>query len=392
MLGKTNISPLEDKVIVTEIAEYEWIQQQIGASGNFVKTLFKNEYLVGITSNGTVAYTTDGEVWNTSSPEYNGIKLYDIEWDGSRFLLAGSYLEGSVTKPLILSTTNFASFELLDIETLYIDKSGSGRTLRGILAIYHDGGNYIVLADTWYQSINAVTLLYGDLETTITVVEVDGLASSYSGESLSTAKNSNKMILFRGYASGSPKLSAVSSDAISQIKSLSYNGTTTRPASVFECKDELYLATYVSETSYELLKVQDNNETLVMSTGINWMFTDGVYFNECQLFINNHNMLIVKKGESIGGKTLDDLVEIAPESSMTFIEKAYGQLFIFGKQGLILKSTNEVSNEEAIAVQSLSAKQALAQSKRYTDEQIAALEERVAALEEWRTEQATVTE
>ena len=74
---------------------------------------------------------------------------------------------------------------------------------------------------------------------------------------------------------------------------------------------------------------------------------------------------------------------------MTFIEKAFGQLFIFGNQGLILKSTNEVNNKEAIAVQHLSAKQALAQSKIYTNEQVASLEARIAALEAFHQAETT---
>ena len=66
---------------------------------------------------------------------------------------------------------------------------------------------------------------------------------------------------------------------------------------------------------------------------------------------------------------------------MNCIIIAFGQLFIFGNQGVILKSSAETNNEEAIAVQELSAKKALADAKRYTDEQFAVLEARIAALE-----------
>lgn len=125
---------------------------------------------------------------------------------------------------------------------------------------------------------------------------------------------------------------------------------------------------------------------MLMSSGINYMFVDGVYFNGCELFINNHEMLVVKKGESIADKTLDDLIEIAPELTMNCVTKAFGQLFIFGNQGAILKSSVETNNEEAITVQTISAKKALADAKKYTDEKYVALEARIVALEGASTE------
>ena len=93
------------------------------------------------------------------------------------------------------------------------------------------------------------------------------------------------------------------------------------------------------------------------------MFKDGIYFNGCQLFINAHEMLIVKKGESIVDKTLDDLVEIAPELTMNCITKAFGQLYIFGNRGAILKSSVETNNEDTVTVKTLTAKKAIAEAK-----------------------------
>ena len=75
------------------------------------------------------------------------------------------------------------------------------------------------------------------------------------------------------------------------------------------------------------------------------------------------------------------MIEIAPELTMNCITKAFGQLYIFGNQGVILKSSVETNNEEVIIVQAISAKKALLDSKKYTDERYAALEERIAALE-----------
>ena len=398
MLGKTNITALQSGVIVTDIADYEWIQQQIGITGNFVKTLFKNEYLVGITLNGIVAYTTDGEVWNTSTPEYDGIKLYDIEWDGSRFLLAGSYLKESTTKPLILSTTDFSDYDFIDVSVMYTVNQYT--TLNEIFAVYHQNGKYQLIIKHTYNGAVYLGMFHGDLVSAFDVVVSDQGSSgnNFVEGTFLAAKNLSRMIVYNSHLAGisgssnNPKIRAVGIDRFVTIKQLAQAQAATIQANIFECKGELYSMALTSGDAYEFLKILDTNETVLMSTGINWMFMDGVYFNECQIFINNHDMLIVRKGESIADKTIDDLVEIAPESSMTCIEKAYGQLFIFGKQGLVLKSTNEVSNEEGIAVQTLSAKQALAQSKRYTDEQVAVLEARVASLEEWRTQQTAATE
>lgn len=153
-------------------------------------------------------------------------------------------------------------------------------------------------------------------------------------------------------------------------------------ANTFECKDILYCMGLVSNINYQLLKMLNLNENMIMSTEIAYGFVDGVYFDGSQLFINNHEMLIVKNGESIADKTIDDLIEIAPELTMNCITKAFGQIYIFGNQGAILKSSVETNNEESIAIQTLSAKKALAEANKYTDEQYAALEVRIITLEE----------
>ena len=64
--------------------------------------------------------------------------------------------------------------------------------------------------------------------------------------------------------------------------------------------------------------------------------------------------------------------------------------------GIIIKAKLEYSDSsltpEVVVIKTLAAKEALAQSKRYTDEQVTVLEARVAALEEWRTQYTTATE
>lgn len=155
---------------------------------------------------------------------------------------------------------------------------------------------------------------------------------------------------------------------------------------VFECKDNLFYMYMHSDRNYKFVKVLSTNEEILLSSDINYGFVDGVYFDGCELFINSHEMLIVRKGENIADKTLDDLIEIAPELTMNCITKAFGQLYIFGNQGTILKSSVETNNENAITVQTISAKKALSDAKQYTDEQYAILEARIAALEGETTE------
>lgn len=215
--------------------------------------------------------------------------------------------------------------------------------------------------------------------------ETNGVA--YYVESVTVAKNSSEMLLHINYYAQTN----TTTTWYNEIQKIDNKGTFTHlhniksgnipVMNVYECKDALFYSSMMSTDDYKIVKVLPSNETNILSTGQNFFFKDGVYFNECQLFINSHEMLILKKRESISDKTLDDLIEIAPELTMNCITKAFGQLYIFGNQGVILKSSVETNNEEAIIVQTISAKKALQDAKKYTDEQYAALEARIVALE-----------
>lgn len=379
MLGKTNISALQEGAIVEDIADFRWLEQQAGISGNFVQAVFKNNYLIGITANGNIVYTTDGESWEKSVPEYNDIKLSDVEWDGTRFLISGSYKEDGTEKALLLSTTDFSRYEKIDIAALFPSTITSASEL---VYVYPENGKYVLVAkDARTDSSIILHKLYGDLKSTFTHQKIKNGTGAYS---VSFAKNSSRSIISLCIGNYEYRF-AITADRLEETLShySNYSGDSYADMGVaFECKDVLYFFNKASSAKRELMKYVDESNNSILTTGINWSFTDGVYFDECELFINQHDMLIVKKGEKISEKTLDDMIEIVPEKTITCIEKAFGRLYIFGNQGLILKSTNEVNNEEGILVQYLSAMQALAESKRYTDEKIAALEARVKALEE----------
>ncbi len=376
MLGKTNITTLSESAIVTEVEDFNWIQMQSGVSADFVKAIYKNGYLVGITVDGSIVYTTDGEAWQTYMLEYEDCKLNDIDWDGSRFVLAGSYKESrelsdgtsrEIQSGLIVVTSDFTVYEKKQIES----KNGNASEY---FLVYPKNGKYIVIGNI-QSSTSKTYICVGNLEDQWESEQ----ASNYLQYNM--AKNSRDIIAVveePRMGTSSYYIRRISGDTIT-TNDYTTNITVRANTKVFECKDELYIMNFVSY--YNLYKITNSDECMVMSSEKNFAFVDGVYFNNCQIFINNHEMLIVKKGESIADKTLDDMIEIAPELTMNCITKAFGQLYIFGNQGVILKSSVETNNEEVIIVQAISAKKALLDSKKYTDERYAALEERIAALE-----------
>ena len=381
MLGKTNITTLSEGAIITEVEDFKWVQMQSGTYGNFVKAIYKNGYLVAITADGTVAYTTDGEVWQTSVPEYTDCKLNDIEWDGSRFILAGSFFTNNRLNGLILATSDFSSYEMIK----------NDNEIDSFWALYPQNGKYLVLGsaetdmkcfvgslgDNGWEKIVAVCTWYrSDCPQTV----VFGKNSNGMLVTLMSSRNESSAVYNTHFI-----YKIANEGNLLRVKSVGASSAN-RNVSVFECKDTLFYISLQSTDDYRFAKVLSSGEEMLMSSGINYMFVDGVYFNGCELFINNHEMLVVKKGESIADKTLDDLIEIAPELTMNCVTKAFGQLFIFGNQGAILKSSVETNNEEAITVQTISAKKALADAKKYTDEKYVALEARIVALEGASTE------
>lgn len=401
MLGKTNITTLSEGAVVTEIEDYKWIQMQAGITGNFVKAVYENGCLAAITADGIIAYTTDGEVWNTSAPEYESCQLNDIYWDGNRFILTGSHSititdsDMTLQMGLILTTVDFLSYEQIEVPGENSIGDGTSVWISEYLGVYMENRKYFMMAVKKTGSISTANHTI-TLKTIYLCRVIGDLVNKWETEIsryfdrlnplFSIAKSINKFIVsYNGtYTNGSRTESV---DAVSifnnyekkdiEVKSQSDNLRTP----VFECRNELYYMRLYSSYNYEFGKVLENDEKIVLSQNINYGFVDGIYFNECQLFISSHAMLIVKKGESIADKTIDDLVEIAPELTMNCITKAFGQLYIFGNQGAVLKSSVETNNEEAITVQALSAKKALAEAKKYTDEQFVVLEARIAALE-----------
>lgn len=394
MLGKTNITTLSEGVMVTEIEDFNWIRMQSDINGNFVKAIYENGYLVAITADGKVAYTTDGEAWQVSNLKYADCKLADIAWDGNQFLLVGSYNDtverndgtsGEYELGFISMTIDFTSFEYISADTEDIRLANSYDYYSKYYAVYPTNGKWSVLAinRSQYNASSTLTtalcILVGDKNNPFkrhTVIE-----NRYIGE-IFVGKNSQGVFVTN--VSGSIGYTYMIDENLNVIKKGEVSGKSLIPMiklPVFDCKDELYYTAVNNSADYRFVKVLSSGEEMLMSTGINYGFVDGVYFNKCKLFINNHEILILKKQESIADKTLEDLIEIAPENTMTCITKAFGQLFVFGNQGLILRSSTDGNSEEAILIQTMSAKKALLDAKAYTNQLYEQLVARIEALE-----------
>ena len=372
MLGKTNITALKEGGTATDVEDFSWVSMQSGVHTDFIRCIYENGYLVAITPDGTIAWTTDGEVWNTVKLEYEDCRLNDIDWDGERFVLVGRCKETisdrAKTSRMLVLTKDFEIFE--KSENFMANDCEA-------YCIFPKNGKYIIISDGYSNSMMQLYFLVINLEGEIensTEIQSFGSNNGYRRCEVHFAKNTDGVLAYSRSGRESEWYLYKADDNVKRI-------TVVKKSSVFECKGALYYMLLQSEENYNLIKVTDAVEQLTMCTGQNFAFIDGVYFNGCELFINQHEMLVVRKGESIADKTVDDLIEIAPEMVVNCITKAFGQLYVFGNQGVILRSSMETDNENVIAVQTLSAKKALADAKAYADSRYAELEARIAGLE-----------
>lgn len=404
MLGKTNITALQEGAIVTEIADYGWMKQDIGITDNFIQVICKNGYLVGITSGGKIAHTKDGEVWEISEVTHSSLfGLYDIEWNGEYFFICGWHIKDGRERGIIFKTTDFSAFEILDstaIDNLFSDLddvsvrysqilySGSKYILAVVLADYNrfNHSTYAIITDFSTYS-NKITVHLGSIYAPVFAKKSDSILCSYietgsvTYSHPVTLKIVNQNVLSKTYE-----------EICGQSRS--YQGGITVSVPVFSCRDSFYASSQYGNCSegleydYSLARCSEGTG-IKLSNGTDFGFISGCYFSGKYVFLNKTSILVFSKESEITGKTLDDLIDIGSETELSIIIGAFNKLFIFGNGGLILKSTNEVNNNEAITVQYLSAKQALAQSKTYTDEQISTLEARVSALEAFHQEETT---
>lgn len=414
MLGKTNITTVKGGTIVSDVAEYEWNSINLsGAMGTFVKAVYENNTLVGITKDGTIAYTKDGENWENRRLDLeDNYTLNDLVWDGKRFVFVGSHTDNSTyISALVAMSEDLIDY---DIKTEVNEKEyfGLPSGYTSFLCVMVKDGEYNIITVHFMKSGSSGTVweyhyyaVSTDLESYAHKNYIFKTGGGYAGHEKSQemiifnsvtidfSKNNDRVIAYikcSCYNSASKHFICASSDGKSYSCILETSGELmdlSNIFSVFGCKGNQYYISTRSAFDYKLVKLSENSESSDITTGIDFGFVDAVYFNKCEIYINRHQMLIVKTGENISDKTLDDLIEITYDFSMASIVKAFDKLYVFGSNGNIMVSSNEIKNGESVSVRTMSAMKALYDAKAYTDEKYAELEARIAEIEESRLNQ-----
>mgnify|MGYP001052216129 FL=1 len=377
MLGKTNITTLKEGGTVTEIEEFSWVPVNSGIRRDFKMAVFGNGILVGVTESGDVAYTADGEVWEITELGYAGCRINDVEWDGERFFLVGrTDAEGGNPSALIVATADFRTVERIELDRADDEEYA--------MIHYQNGSHVLVASKNMNASGRTLLFLYADLGQR-KVTEGEEIDSEVTEYCIKAGKCTNGVLIWGDEkvreSGGLWTHQLLITLRSSGIRMLEDNKGQSPERSVIECRDELYVVEYAGKERYDLYKVTTADDMLNMCLGQKFEFISGVYFAGCRVFIGVHDMLIVRSGESIADKAEGDLLEIAPEMSMSCIVRAFGQLYIFGNQGAVLRSSTETDNGNVLVVQAVSARKALAEARKYADERYAELEARIAALE-----------
>lgn len=397
MLGKTNLTTVKEGTIASDITEYKFADAEVsGVDGTFIKAVYAGNVLVGITYEGAIAYSFDGENWSmvrlNLEKYYN---LYDIMWDGNKYVVVGAVsAEGNegknVEHGIIATTEDFAEFTVIEDNENYYSRYYS---------VIKRNGRYILigLRESSPSGLNIKKNIFskvGELnswESETVLYDLGSNNSDMEYTHINVKNNSNCILVLCRYNRTLNNNTVRTFEVMTSTDGIEYNRIEilhpdNKPydkqmSLTFVSKDSLYYGFNHADFNYKLIKLINLNETAVISTEKNFSFVDAVYFNKYEIFINNHQMLILAAGEQISNKTLDDLTDITYDFSMTAIIKAFDKLYIFGTGGHILVSTDEINNEEALAVKSLSAYKALYEAKNYTDAKCAELEARIVSLE-----------
>lgn len=413
MLGKTNISTVEKGVIVSDIEDYSWLSANIqSVNETFIKVIYANNVLVAITENGTVACTKDGENWECKKLELeNGdfFELTDIVYGNGKYVIVGyhtdqeTYIHG-----LIVTTADLIEYQIktsaeteeyFNSSSLYT-KFVSVSVVDNSFVICYIGCKKISSTSKMEVSIYAA---FTDMKDTTTINQIDSgievensrinfknitenttfqIAKKTNGDFIYYRKTCYNNKYFHSlYVSnkGTGFRNLIPVDLSEAV--MGHTNLSADLFSVFECKDNLYYASNTSYLDYEVAKIIGGTEKVAISTNIIYEFVNATYFDKCEVFINSHEMLVVKRGESLENKTLQDMVEITYDFSMKYIVKAFNKMYIFGTGGNILVSSNENRNEDSLAVQTMSAMRALYDAKIYTNEKYEELDTRLTELE-----------
>lgn len=400
MLGKTNITAIEGGVIVSDIEDYRWDRVRIeGVTGAFVRAIYENDMLVAITKDGTIIYSRDGENWTKMRLDIEGTyELADIIWDGRRYVMVGSREEiveqEYIYHGFIAVTENLMDFNIIHAQDEY----------SRYYAVIEKDGKYIVIskesytnANETYGCISANTGSIENWDSHLTKVISDlkyriYINSTTTGNDYAKVTCECKIIVVKNNRGGllyvwfshkgdySPTTNIYWTPDWHIFENNGGGDARTNGNNVilsgFECRGKAYFC----YTDKRLVRVDtDTGEKFNIGATVN--YTDALYYDKCEIYLNEYGIVVVRNGENVNEKSLDDLIEITYDFSMELIVKAFAGLYIFGTGCNILKSNSEVNNEEALAVKTMSASKALYDARNYTDEKYNALEARIAALE-----------
>lgn len=409
MLGKTNITTVKGSTIVSDVEDFAW--DEVGTlkvDGAFKRTFFGKNTLVAITEGGTVIYTDDGENWKEAKFETDvEYEIVDGVWDGKRFVFAAN-------DPVIITTEDFQEYKryvVSGVKRLYAIFYNADSTYTAIAAQMNLDNNSYCFSTVFCK---------GTLEDMGIVSVIDRVSTNAEEKCLRSIKNlyiktahsSNILICYvKAYINSRTDYSdifshqvGISEDGTSVKKLLTSYGTAGNniPASVYSGASNKYKVFSYKNAIYYMDTLEENKELIrlkdlsdekgdVVSAGKDWGFIGGVYFNKCDVLVNANQMLVVKSGEHLADKAIEDLIDITYDFAITNIIKAFGKIYLFGTGGHILVSSNEIRNEDALAVKAMSANKALYEAKEYTDKKCKELEERVARLEEMNNTSSTVS-
>lgn len=405
MLGKTNITAIQESTNVTDIEDYIWKSMKIdGVNSDFVKAVYGNDMLVAITRDGTIVSTADGENWKKTRIETeDAYELEDIIWTGSQYVMVGNRKE-IVTESAIGEGDSenvyryhgiiVTSEQLVEFS---IEEDTDNSYSRYYAVIEKEEKRIIISKEYKNDLVNAG--VYAIAKDFNGILKKKIYTCSVSSERICGNLNDYKIIVAKKHSGGAVYVEDNHSDNATQKD---YNGiyvtldwmkysyicvdTTSKNTvalSMFECKDTLLF--YANPMSYDgihqIYQILDG-EKYPFNGGHRLWLLDAVYFNKCEVFVNAHSMIVVRpEDNNIGYKTPEDLIDITYDFEIRFIEKAFAGLYIFGTDGNILASSDEAKNEELTAVKTMSAVRALYDAKAYADEKYAALEARIMKLE-----------
>ncbi|WP_347223812.1 hypothetical protein, partial [Bacteroides congonensis] len=340
------------------------------------------------------------ENWSKVRLDIEGTyELTDIIWDGRRYVMVGSR-EEVIDQEYIYHGFIAVTENLVEFNIIYVAADEYSR----YYAVIEKDGKYIIISREHSSTLNGGVIVerIGDIENWASCLTKKIAEMSYEVKviqngwthwethyvnvtnecKITIAKNNLGGILYLDFRK-------YKGDNTERVKTVywtpdwnTFGGIdSSEILSCFACKGK----TYFYNRDRILFKVNtDIGEKY--NTGSNVFYTDAVYYDKCEIFLNENGIVIVRNKEDISEKTENDLIEITYDFSMKLIVKAFTGLYILGTGGNILKSNNEAKNEEALAVKTMSAFKALYDARLYTDEKYTALEARIAALETAGTE------